>query len=276
MKETCDVGLIPEPEFDQMKRLGARYQNTAEPTFSVIGGKDTFVRISCATAGASIAYKMNSESEPSWKLYTKPMILKPDQMLIAKACRIGFKDSNEATFKLGDKQSKSKQQDQREENIPHWEDQLKKTDLLKRLRSIKSLDSLGKEAVPKYFEALNDKYGSVRYWAVVGLKNNCDTDRQRKQATQAITQLLQDPSPIVRIAAAETMCDWNEQKQSLEVLVELLQNESRSVQLNAAIALDRIGEKARPVKHYIEAASKGPDEYVQKVTRHTLRYLQNY
>ena len=276
MKETCDVGLIPEPEFDQMKRPGEKYQNTAEPTFSVIGGNDTFVRISCATAGASIAYKTNSESGPGWKLYTKPVMLKPDQMLIAKACRIGFKDSNEATFKLGDKQSKSKQANQTEENIPHWKDQLKKTDLLKRLRSIKSLDGLGEKAVPKYFEALRDKYGSVRYWAVVGLKNNCNTDRQRKQAKQAIAQLLHDPSPIVRIASAETMCNWDQQKQSLEVLVELLQNESRSVQLNAAIALDRIGEKARPVISHIEAASKDPDEYVQKIARHTLRYLQSY
>jgi len=276
MKETCDVGLIPEPEFDQMKRPGAKYKNTAEPIFTVTGGKDSFVRISCATAGASIAYKTNSESGSGWKLYTKPVKLKPDQMLIAKACRIGFEDSSEVQFKPGDKQSKDKQADQTEENITHWEDQLKKTDLLKRLRSIKSLDDLGEKAVPKYFEALNDKYGSVRYWAVVGLKNNCNTDSQRREAKQAIARLLRDPSPIVRIAAAETMCDWEQEKQSLEVLIELLQNESRSVRVNAAIALDRIGEKARPVISHIEAASKDPDEYVQKVARHTLRYLQSY
>ncbi|MHC4395443.1 MAG: sulfatase-like hydrolase/transferase [Planctomycetota bacterium] len=272
MKETCDVGLIPEPEFDEMKRPGSKWQDTAEPTFSK---KDNVVSISCATAGASIAYKINSEGKVGWKLYTKPVVLRPDQVLIAKACRIGFKDSKEVRFELGDKTLTAKHVKSADENIPHWKEQLDKTDLLERLRAIKNLDGLGKRAIPKYFEALNDKYGSVRYWAVMGLQNNCDTDREVERAKQAIGKLLEDRSPIVRIAAAETMCNWDNGKEALGILVEMLGHESGSVRVNAAIALDRIGEKARPVISHIKAALKDPDGYVQRVTRHTLQHLQN-
>jgi len=52
--ETCDVGLIPEPEFDEMKRPGGQWQTTATPKFdlgSEAPDKGRHITITCATEG---------------------------------------------------------------------------------------------------------------------------------------------------------------------------------------------------------------------------------
>jgi len=85
---------------------------------------------------------------------------------------------------------------------------------------------------------------------------------------------LKDSSPIVRVAAGEAMCDWGEEKVALPVLVKALTHESDTVRLNAAIALGRIGEKARPALPQLKAAMKDPYGYVVRVTGYTLRRLE--
>ena len=52
-------------------------------------------------------------------------------------------------------------------------------------------------------EKLNDKDSGVRYWAVIGLMQ---LDNLNKSAKGALTNLLDDSSPSVQIAAAETLC----------------------------------------------------------------------
>ncbi len=270
VKETDDIGLIPEPEFDEMKRPGGQWQKTAEPQFTpFIGGPA--VAIACPTPGASITYRISGRSKTGWKLYAEPMLLKLDQVLHAKACRIGFKDSNEVKFKLGDSVTRAPEA----ETIPHWKEQLDKTDLLKRLRKIKDLDGLGKKAIPRYIEALNDKYGSVRYWAVVGLHNNCKSSSDIKRTKAALRKALKDPAAIVRIAAAHALCDWGQEKEALPVLAKALRDKTDKARLYAIIALNKIGEKARPALAQIRAGLKDKDNYVQRVTRATLKRLES-
>jgi len=274
VKETSDIGLIPEPEFDEMKRPGGVWQKTTVPTFSVVpagGGASDYVTISCATAGASIAYRISGRSKTGWKLYTKQVLLKPGQILHAKACRIGFRDSNEVKFKLGDPVVVGPPP----VTTPHWREQLDKTDLLERLRKIKDLDGTGKKAIPRYFEALNDEYGSVRYWAVVGLHNSCKGARDIRRAKAALNKMLKDESAVVRIAAAHAMCDWGEEKEALPVLVEGLKDKTDKARLYAVIALGRIGEKARPALPQIRAGLKDKDNYVRRVTQATLKRLES-
>ena len=274
VKETGDIGLIPEPEFDEMKRPGGVWQKTTVPTFSGVpagGGASDYVTISCATAGASIAYRISGEAKTGWKLYTKPVLLRPGQILHAKACRIGFRDSNEVKFKLGDPVVVGPPP----VTTPHWREQLNETDLLERLRKIKDLDGTGKKAIPRYFEALNDEYGSVRYWAVVGLHNSCKGARDIRRAKTAFKKMLRDESAVVRIAAAHAMCDWGEEKEALPVLVEALKNKTDKARLYAVIALGRIGEKARPALPQIKAGLKDKDNYVRRVTQATLKRLEN-
>lgn len=273
MKDTGDVGLIPEPEFDELKRPDGKFQTTAQPSFhpaSKAVAEGTLVTATCATPGASIAYKINGgkNKKTDWKLYTKPVQLKTNEVLHAKACRIGFEDSPEVTFKLGDKPAP---QQPSAEITEHWIDKLHKTDLLERLRTIKDLDGQGNKAIPKYFQALNDKYAPVRYWAAVWLHTNCIGPADIKQAKIEFEKLLKDPSPTVRVAAAHALCDWGEDQKALLVLLEVLEHKTDKARLYAVIALNQIGEKARPALANIKSHLNDPDEYVQRVSRATLK-----
>ncbi len=307
MKQTRDVGLIPEPEFDEMKRPGGRWQKTSTPKFVDAfrpGDRGTSVAITCATKGASIAYRIGDQG--NWKLYRKPVLVQTGQTLFARACRIGLRDSNEAALKLlqGRTIEDSKEQDEPTEEIPHWTDVLYKTDLLARLRKIKALDFVARpswpwptgwkpvpQAIPQYLSALKDEYASVRYWAVIGLHYNCPATARRsaetskdgpdrKQAEAALQKMLEDAAPVVRIAAAHALCDWGQEEKALPVLVDALSCQTDKARLHAMIALKEVGPRlrgaklapatageARPALEQIKAHEKDADEYVQRVTR---------
>ncbi|MFZ2149437.1 MAG: sulfatase-like hydrolase/transferase [Sedimentisphaerales bacterium] len=291
MKETGDMGLIPEPEFDEMKRPDGRYQKTAEPIFwspkwqpGAPGKAARHVTIACPTAGASVVYRISGDGETknSWKLYRKSLWLTPGKVLHAKACRIGFNDSDEVKFKFDDKVSTPKrpqtpvkdEQGPRKAGTQHWRYKLDRTDLLERLQKIKELDGQGDKAIPKYFKALSDKYTSVRYWAVIGLHNNCkSTDIER--AKSALRKALHDQATIVRVAAAHALCDWGYEEQGLPVLAKALKDKTDKARLYAIIALNKLGEKARPLLPQIKAALKDSDDYVQRVARTTLKQLDS-
>ena len=86
--------------------------------------------------------------------------------------------------------------------------------------------------------------------------------------------LLQDPSVVVRIAAAHALCDRGEEKLALPVLIEALKHPTDKTRLFAVIALDQIGEKARPALAEIQALTKDRDEYVKRVATTALERLQ--
>jgi len=282
MKETGDAGLIPEPEFDEMKRPDGQYQKTAEPVFwspkwqaGAPGKAARRITIACPTAGASIVYRISSggETKTSWKLYKKSVWLMPGKVLHAKACRIGFKDSREVQFKFDDKVTTPKRPQTPAKDEQHWRNKLGQTDLLERLQKIKELDDQGDKAIPKYFKALSDKYASVRYWAVIGLHNNCQSSSDIERAKTTLGKSLKDPAAIVRVAAAHAMCDWGEEKEALPVLAEALKDKTDKARLYAIIALNKIGPKARPFLPEIKTAVEDSDNYVQRVARTTLNQL---
>jgi HEAT repeat protein len=122
---------------------------------------------------------------------------------------------------------------------------------------------------------LSDKYASVRYWAVIGLHNNCKRSSDIKRAKTALRKSLKDPAAIVRIAAAHALCDWGEEKEALPVLAEALKGKTDKARLYAIIALNKIGEKARPALPQIKVALKDSDNYVQRVARTTLTRLES-
>ena len=277
VRETDDIGLIPEPEFDEMKRPGGKYEKTAEPVYWAPKwqpGEDARrVTIACHTAGASIVYRISGDDQDDsvWRLYTKSVWLTKGKVLHAKACRIGFKDSGQVRFRFEDKVSGPKPPETPARDKQHWQYKLNKTDLLKRLREIKELD--GSRETGPYIKALKDKYPSVRYWAVVGLHYNSKaTDIE--QAKGACEKVLDDSATIVRIAAAHALCDWGEEEKALRILTEAMNDKTDKARLFAIIALNKIGEKARPLLPQIKAAQKDPDNYVQRVAKTTLEQLQ--
>jgi len=158
----------------------------------------------------------------------------------------------------------------------HWRSELDKTDVLERLLALRQLDFEGAKAVGAYLDKLSDKYAAVRYWAVVGLHQNCkgkDVDR----AAKAAQVMMKDKYASVQVAAAQAMVDWKGDKAALELLVEKLDDPAEKVQLFAATALDRLGEKALPVLGEIEAAIKGKKKstYVTRLLKYTVYRLKN-
>ena len=271
MQRTGDVGLIPEPEFDEMKRPGGEWEKTASPAFSITPGSADAVTIACATPGASIAYTTDTSKRARWNLYAGPVRLDRGQVLRAQAGRIGFHDSGEGQFKFGDKPTGPAEP---RSIVPDWRARIDRTDLLEQLRAIKALDGQGEKAIPAYFGALGDKDASVRYWAVVGLHHMTVGAQTIEQAKAALVKLLDDPSPAVRVAAAEALCDWGLEGRALPVLVDALTHEWDTVRLYAANAFGRIGEKARRALPQLKAAMEDKYPYVRNVTKYTLLRLE--
>jgi uncharacterized sulfatase len=96
MTETNDLGLIPEAELNEQRRLGGKWAVTADPVITTQGGR---VAITCETEGASIAYTTEPGRDAHWKLYVKPIKLAENDKLRAKACRLGYRNSNERNFR---------------------------------------------------------------------------------------------------------------------------------------------------------------------------------
>ncbi|MHC4666002.1 MAG: sulfatase family protein [Planctomycetota bacterium] len=97
IKQTGDLGGLDEDELIERMWPGRIQPQTAAPTFdtAVDDNSQVTVKISCATKGASIGYRLG-ENTP-WLIYTKPV--RPVPYLEAKAIRIGYKESAVARYK---------------------------------------------------------------------------------------------------------------------------------------------------------------------------------
>jgi hypothetical protein len=85
-----DLGLIPEADLMELRRPRGEWTTTADPEIVISGSRAT---ITCETDSASIAYRVGRPPAGRWLLHTGPIALKPGEAIEAKACRLGFKDS---------------------------------------------------------------------------------------------------------------------------------------------------------------------------------------
>jgi len=129
----------------------------------------------------------------------------------------------------------------------------RRADLFPVQRILKAADLVGRgPGVRDELEALlGDSDAAIRYWAAVGL---AALGPDARPASGALRQVLSDPSPNVRLAAAEALCNLGREAEALPVLVEGLQHDDGWVRLHAAIALQYIGDRARAVLPQINAA----------------------
>jgi N-sulfoglucosamine sulfohydrolase len=270
-----DIGLIPEPIFDEMKRPEGRFEKTADPVFIKQTGNPSeggAVTIACSTRGASMVWRLggDSKSNTGWELYTRPVRVGAGETLYAQACRLGFQDSEVVAFKLGDPVRDKPETT----HTRHWKDELEATNVRLRLWKLKEADYKVPNATGLYLDYLNDAHPAVRYWAAVGLHANCRYPLDIGLAKPGMTTLLEDPSVVVRIAAAHALCDWGDEKTALPVLMEALKSPTDKARLFAVIALDKVGEKARPAHALIKAATADRDEYVKRVAQTVLTRLE--
>jgi hypothetical protein len=275
MHETQDLGLIPEPILDEAQHPGARFETTAAPTSTAAeraaDGSATLT-LASPTQGASIGYRVKGDGQNTWSVYSQPIQIAADETIIAKACRIGFRDSS--AVELSAESPVSSQAEPTKPASADWRPQVINDEILTRLLALKEHDRDPAKAIEAYERALSDEHPAMRYWAVVGLRIATEEKPPSEPTKTAIAQLAKrDPSDAVRMVAAHTLCRWGDIKTGLPILSTGLESSQRAVQLHAAHALEDLGEPARPLLPRLKQLAAKSSEYVQRVTAHTVEQL---
>ena len=98
MKETGDLGLLPEAELKTRMRPTGAWSSAATPLVTPPGGtfeRSIEVRVTCSTEGSTIVFATEPGAAASWKLYSRPFTLSDSTALRTKCGRLGFRDSEE-------------------------------------------------------------------------------------------------------------------------------------------------------------------------------------
>ncbi|UCG57227.1 MAG: sulfatase-like hydrolase/transferase [Phycisphaerales bacterium] len=130
---------------------------------------------------------------------------------------------------------------------------------LQRIFAAAELVGKGRGKLAQLVELLQDEDGAARYWATVGLTV---LGPQAQPASEHLGELLTDPQPNVRFAAAGVLCKLGLCRDALPVLAQGLTDERETVVLHAAREIQGIGAKACPIVPQIKAAQarcKNPD-----------------
>ena len=124
--------------------------------------------------------------------------------------------------------------------------------------------------IPQLIEMLHDNDSGVRFWGVVGC---LALGEQAAVASSALDSALDDPSPDIRVAAAEALCHLGSPDKALTVLTEALDHPNEYVRLHAANALDYSGELARPFVSLLKEKLHDDSNYVTRVMEKALADL---
>jgi arylsulfatase A-like enzyme len=139
-------------------------------------------------------------------------------------------------------------------------------DYLRRLRAL--VDAVNRGTNPALRErALGDPDPAFRYWAMVSFTR---TPAAVQENRERIGAGLKDAAAIVRIVAARAAAEYLQDASAVALLAQELKGSNEWARLQAMIALDELGERARPARDAIQAATKDPNDYVQRVARHAL------
>jgi len=120
-------------------------------------------------------------------------------------------------------------------------------------------------------EKMKDPRPSIRWWAARKLSAAPD---KAMPAAPVLTAALSDTSAAVRVASARTLCIIGQTDKALPVLTRELSNSDQVVRHYAALALEDIGNKARPVIEAVETATNDKYEYVKRLTSRLTATLQ--
>ncbi len=106
--------------------------------------------------------------------------------------------------------------------------------------------------LPALEKLLGHEDPALRWWGALGL---VALGAEAKPAEPALRKALADPSPEVRIAAAEAIGNLGDDAAALAVLTAALKDESEFVRLAALNVLDRFGARAKPALPAIRGAA---------------------
>lgn len=88
-----------------------------------------------------------------------------------------------------------------------------------------------------------------------------------------LSPLINDEYPLVRIAAARAFCLLNQESEGLKTLSAGLNDKNEWTRLNAALVLDEIDEKARPLIPDLQSVMDDQNKYVVRVANRALNQM---
>ncbi|WLD15184.1 sulfatase-like hydrolase/transferase [Planctellipticum variicoloris] len=276
MREIGDTALLPEPMLDELKRPGGVWAVTAAPgiarDIAADGGGRQAYRVYSNTPGASIGWRRNNAGAGNRQTWLLPdaagrVLLDRDEQIELRAFRLGNKDSEIVPFQPGDEDVAAKP-----DVAPvHWREALFETGELERAKALKDLELQPGDHTQEYVAALTDSAGSVRWWAVWQL-----TDGAKALPAVLVSRFEElvtaEQSPAVQILLVQTLLAAGSKSVRLSDLTQRLEDPQDSVGLHAAIALNRLGELARPAIPELRKAVKA-GEYVGRVSTTVLEHL---
>lgn len=124
---------------------------------------------------------------------------------------------------------------------------------------------------------VRDSDASVRYWGATGLtrlgQSTGLNQASRAAAMQAISPLLTDRAAAPRIAAAGAMGQLGETEKALPVLLAAMKDPQESARIQAAMALESLGDRARPAVATLHEGTRDSSEYVKRISERSLTRL---
>ncbi|MDZ7619295.1 MAG: sulfatase-like hydrolase/transferase [Patescibacteria group bacterium] len=126
------------------------------------------------------------------------------------------------------------------------------------------------DSLPKLTALLADPDAGVRFWAATGCAALAEA---AAPAADALESLLADPSPDVRIAAAESLCLIGRRDGAMKVLTNLVSHEHPSVALRAVNALENLGDLARSGYEAVRHVADRADGYVKRAADRAVETL---
>lgn len=282
MAEIGDVGLIPEPLFDELQRPGAKYDTTAAPGIAFVTESNDAelppYRLTCLTKGASIAYRVRAmTTKPDagtwhWKVASpdETIRMQAGDELEAKACRIGFRDSEVIRYQWGQPAIAPA----KDESRLHWSLRIPKRGPTRagwRGPHAAFVSPVGSDQIPDSLIASLSHDSAYAFW-MYDRRGRSLTDTNSRDASTLRDVVFRELPVPLKLVAARWLCEVEDPAPHLKLLVEALSHPQSSVQLQAITALDDLGEKARPVIDDIRQATKG-GEYVGRVSQRALSKL---
>lgn len=283
MAEIGDVGLIPEPLFDELQRPGAKYDTTAAPGIAFVSeGNDAELppyRLTCLTKGASIAYRVRAMTAKTdavtwhWKVASPEgtIRMQAGDELEAKACRIGFRDSEVLRYQWGQPAIAPA----KDESRPHWSLRIPKRGPTRagwRGPQALFVSPVGSDRMPDSLTTGLSHDSAHAFW-MYDRRGRFLTDTNSRDASMLRDVVFRELPVPLKLVAARWLCEMEDPAPHLKLMVEALAHPQASVQLQAITALADLGEKARPVIDDIRQATKG-GEYVARVSQRALKALE--
>jgi hypothetical protein len=183
-------------------------------------------------------------------------------MLEFQAFRIGYRDSAMVRYTVGAESIAAGADDGPE----HWRDVLDRQGTLPQLKEVFSGTSQ-----PVGFTSNSPT--AVRYWQLANQVDGRTGRANSAEWPQELETMLQSAkAPEIRVVIAKGLVKAGKADVGLPVLAEALGHPHDSVGLTAAIALEQLGEAARPVSPAIEAATKR-GEYTGRVSERIVAAL---